>query len=49
MITLSNQDKCSINASFTPSISAAVARGDYQSVNALDKLGPLPTRAPNES
>ena len=33
----------------TPSISAIVARGDYQSGGASDKVGPLPARTPNES
>ena len=37
------------DASSTPSILGAVARGDYRSGDALDKLGPFPARAPNES
>ena len=37
------------DASSTPSISTAVAQGDYRSGDPLDKLGPLLARAPNES
>ena len=36
------------DASSTPSISTAVAQGDYRSGDPLDKLGPLLARAPNK-